>query len=180
MDRLLYFLILAASMLLGWFVGQSSRQPRHEPHREADVDTVSVRTETDTVTFKRPAPAKSLPAETVTARLSLAAPREPRDSATGEPETADSADAVPDEPPDSASVEIPITRNVYEDSLYRLAVSGYMVSVDELEIYPRREIVTVTRPPKRWHLGVSVGYGLTPRGFQPVVGATLTYSLISF
>lgn len=81
---------------------------------------------------------------------------------------------------DSATVQIPITRHEYGDSTYHLTVSGYHVAVDEISVFPRREVVTIKHPPKHWHLGVSVGYGMTPQGFQPAVALTLTYSILSF
>lgn len=86
---------------------------------------------------------------------------------------------------DSADVNIPISQIELEDSAYHIWASGYGVSIDSLMIYPRVEYMTITQnfttpKPKRWHIGLSVGYGATPQGMQPFVGATLTYSLISF
>lgn len=82
--------------------------------------------------------------------------------------------------PDSATVAVPITQYEFEDSTYNLKVSGFHVSVDELTIYPRREVVTIKQPPNRWHIGISAGYGFTPKGAQPYIGLSLTYSIISF
>ncbi len=85
---------------------------------------------------------------------------------------------------DSVLVAVPMERKTYTDSTsYRAVVSGAWVSLDTMEVYARREVVTITQPPdrpKRWHLGVGAGYGITPRGMQPWVGVTLTYSLWSF
>ncbi len=81
---------------------------------------------------------------------------------------------------DSATVQIPITRHEYGDSTYHLTVSGYHVAVDEISVFPRREVVKIREPPKRWHIGVSVGYGYTPRGMQPYIGVSITHSILSF
>ncbi len=83
---------------------------------------------------------------------------------------------------DSADVLIPITQKVYEDSTYRAVISGYNVSLDEMLVFPKREVLTI-RPqtkPKRWGVGVQAGYGITPAGFQPYLGVGITYNLFSF
>lgn len=178
MNRLVVAVALVAAFLAGGVVGRLWRRPD-----EVRPDEVPVRSETftDTLSARSPAPALSVPDSVVTARLPVR--RRPERPAVAPPSSAvlsDSSDSSDLCATDSAEVEIPITRNVYEDSLYRAVVSGYMASLDTLEIYSRREVVTVSRPPKRWHIGVSAGFGMTPRGFQPVVAATLTYSLYSF
>lgn len=81
---------------------------------------------------------------------------------------------------DSANVVIPITQKVYEDSMYKAYVSGYRASLDSFYIYPRREVITIREKPRRWHIGISAGYGLTPKGFQPYLGIGVTYRIMSF
>lgn len=82
--------------------------------------------------------------------------------------------------PDSAAVEIPITQKHYRGSTYEAWVSGFAQNLDSLFVYPRREIVTIKKPPKRWHIGPTIGYGITPQGLQPYFGVSVTYSIISF
>ena len=74
---------------------------------------------------------------------------------------------------DSATVELPIMQSVYESKDYKAYVSG---------VHALHEVVTIKekQPPKKWHIGVTTGYGLTPKGMQPYVGIGLTYSIISF
>ncbi|MDE6346430.1 MAG: hypothetical protein K2L55_07165 [Muribaculaceae bacterium] len=84
---------------------------------------------------------------------------------------------------DSVEVAVPITRKEYEDSTYHAWISGYHVSLDSICTYSRHDYTTVKQPtakPRRWHLGVSAGYGCGPQGFQPYIGLGITYSIISF
>ena len=76
-------------------------------------------------------------------------------------------------------------RAVYEDSLYRAVVSGYVdPRVDTMTVYSRTVYQTVTNDiyhpvtvkpkKKRWGLGLQAGYGY-PGGFY--VGAGVSYDL---
>ena len=70
----------------------------------------------------------------------------------------------------------------YEDSLYRVWVSGYRPRLDSLQIFPKTVYRTVTNDiyhtimpkKKRWGLGLHVGYGY-PGVFY--VGAGVSYNL---
>lgn len=86
---------------------------------------------------------------------------------------------------DSVRVEIPITQKRYADSTYTAWVSGYSPTLDSIHIYPRHEVVTITntirQKPKRWGVGLNVGYGFTPKnGMQPYVGIGMSYNLFTF
>lgn len=83
---------------------------------------------------------------------------------------------------DSATVELPIMQSVYESKDYKAYVSGVHAQLDSIFVYPLHEVVTIKekQPPKKWHIGVTTGYGLTTKGMQPYIGIGLTYSLISF
>lgn len=83
---------------------------------------------------------------------------------------------------DSADVIIPITHKEYQDSTYHVWISGYSANLDSIHTYTRHDYSTVTLPPKlkRWHLGITVGMAITPKGLQPYLGAGLTYSFKSF
>ncbi len=72
---------------------------------------------------------------------------------------------------------------VYEDSLYRAVVSGYVdPRLDSMTVYPRTVYQTVTNDifhtikpkKKRWGFGLQAGYGY-PGGFY--VGAGVSYDL---
>lgn len=85
-------------------------------------------------------------------------------------------------PKDSVAVEIPITQKHYGDSTYEAWVSGYMPKLDSIRVYARTEKIRVReyKPPNRWHVGVTAGYGYTPHGFEPFIGISLTYSIFDF
>ena len=86
---------------------------------------------------------------------------------------------------DDIEVEIPITQKVYEDSTYKAYVSGYKPSLDSIFFYPKTEVQTIVKKtkPKRWGIGVQVGYGLTlqpqPK-FSPYIGVGISYNIFNF
>ena len=83
---------------------------------------------------------------------------------------------------DSVTIELPVTQSVYEATDYKAYVSGVHAQLDSIFVYPKHEIVTLKekQPPRRWHIGVTTGYGVGTTGLQPYLGIGLTYSLISF
>ena len=84
---------------------------------------------------------------------------------------------------DSVTVQIPITQRVYETDRYRAVVSGYQPSLDDLLIYQPSQVVRIKDKPKRWGIGVQVGYGMTVKGtpqFAPYIGVGVSYNLFTF
>ncbi len=84
---------------------------------------------------------------------------------------------------DSAIVELPMIQRHYADSTYEAWVSGPVdPRLDSVRVFSPTTIVTrqVWKPPKRWHIGVTAGYGYGPKGFQPYIGVGVTYSIFSF
>lgn len=85
-------------------------------------------------------------------------------------------------------VLVPISRKVYEGEDYRAVVSGFRASLDTLDIFRKTQTLTntvvqrveVPGKPKRWGIGVSAGYALTPQGVKPYIGAGISYSFITF
>ena len=85
-------------------------------------------------------------------------------------------------------VLVPISRKVYEGEDYRAVVSGFRASLNTLDIFRKTQTVTntvvqqveVPGKPKRWGIGVSVGYALTPQGMKPYIGLGVQYDLISW
>ena len=85
-------------------------------------------------------------------------------------------------------VLVPISRKVYEGEDYRAVVSGFRASLDTLDIFRKTQTVTntvvqrveVPGKPKRWGIGVSAGYALTPQGMKPYIGAGVQYNFLSW
>ncbi len=84
---------------------------------------------------------------------------------------------------DSAIVELPIIQRHYADSTYEAWISGPVdPRIDSLRVFARTTVITRRewKPPKRWHVGPTIGIGLTTHGAEPFVGISLIYSLFSF
>ena len=84
---------------------------------------------------------------------------------------------------DSVMVEVPIEQKVYEDSTYKAWVSGYMPSLDSIDVYQRTEVITVTKfeKPKKWSLGVGAGVSLGADGkIRPSITLGVQRSLFEF
>ena len=75
---------------------------------------------------------------------------------------------------DSVPVIIPITSKEYKTDDYRAVVSGYKPSLDFMEVYREKEIITLKPKQKRWGFGLQVGYGY-PSGLY--VGGGVSYNL---
>lgn len=189
---LLFLVVFVASLLLNvhHYTGGTA-----EPYR----DTIKT-TFVDTIPYYKPVPKDSTVIKYVTATLPKADYKEdnfPNKTVTKLPESVQKfpesdknlQDSVQNfgksVPEDSVTVQIPITQKVYEDSTYTAYVSGYRASLDSLIFKMPREVVTIKEhsKPKRWSVGVQVGYGMTLKGtpqFTPYIGVGVSYNLFSF
>ena len=167
------------------------------PTNGAYIDTITVY---DTVRVEIPAPQGEKPLGSVTAKLPVSATKVSenerklqetvqmlRDSLKSVPPTAyvkeDNFPNKSEQTQDSVTVQIPITQRVYETDRYRAVVSGYQPSLDDLLIYQPSQVVRIKDKPKRWGIGVQVGYGMTVKGtpqFTPYIGVGVSYNLFSF
>ena len=192
---LLFLAVFVASLCLNvhHYTGGTA-----EPYR----DTIKT-TFVDTIPYYKPVPKEEKPLGNITAKLPVSVPKLP-ESVQKFPESdkklQDSVQnfgkSVPEDhfedmgekvTPDSAEVIVPITQTVYEDSTYTAYVSGYRASLDSLIFRMPREVTTITnthyQKPKRWSIGIQVGYGMTLKGtpqFAPYVGIGVSYNLFSF
>lgn len=148
------WLLLVASLLLNiWLYGSITRQPH-----DTDTDTVTI---VDTVMVRVPVVRDSVVVRTEIAYLVK------HDTLTHDSLTHDTVPVV-----------IPISQRKYsDDSTYTAWVSGYHASLDSIAVYRSMELVTVRQKPRRWTVGLSAGYGITPRGLQPYVGLGVSYRL---
>lgn len=84
---------------------------------------------------------------------------------------------------DSIIADLPMMQRHYSDSTYEVWVSGPVdPQLDSVRVFAPTTIITRQKwkPPKRWHIGPTIGYGITPQGAQPFFGISITYSILSF
>ena len=163
MKRLLY---LTAAFLVG-FITAALLLPEHKP-TEPTMETFTMY---DTIPYYYPVARDSVVVRYETHRLPI-----DTTSNVGREDNSITKN-------DSADVIIPITQKEYQDSTYHAWVSGYAVNLDSIRTYTRYEYTTVQLPPikpKDWHLGITAGFAITPKGLQPYIGGGITYSFKSF
>lgn len=184
-------LIVAASLVMGAYLHKCQSPTADIPGRGCVVDAT---TYIDTIPYYEPVPTSTAPLgyKFITIPSFFQGKRQ----ADGPTHSTMEADTLPriradtevgeiiieatDTDMDSMNLRLPIVQNVYEDTTYKAYVSGVCPRLDSIFVYPRREVVTIKKPPKRWHIGPTIGYGLTPHGFQPYAGISITFSVIQF
>jgi len=189
------FVYVLIGVLLCLNVFQCSRGTQGNLPPGSYTDTLTVY---DTVRVEIPAPKDEKPLGSVTAKLPVSVPKQSENERKLQETVqmlrdslANYGKIVPDHfedlsekvTPDSVSVEIPITQKVYETDRYRAVVSGYKPSLDDIYIYQPTQIVQVKSKPKRWGVGIQVGYGVTLKQtpqFSPYVGVGVSYNLFQF
>lgn len=172
--------VLAAMSAIMCVVMQCSRP--HSPAPMPVGDTVRV-TVYDTLTVVQPAPVEVAPLPDVVKRLPRwiehANKTTQRDSALI---AGVDLDTDLDTCLDSVAVLVPMERKTYTDSAnYRAVISGAWVALDTIEVYPRREVVTIKQPPdnRRWGVSLMAGYGWAGK-WTPFVGVGVSYNLFRF
>ena len=78
---------------------------------------------------------------------------------------------------DTIYVPVPISQKEYVSENYRAWVSGYNVSLDRIEVFPKTVYVTKTVSARRWGLGITGGYGIGRSGLSPYIGLGVYYRL---
>lgn len=181
---LLFLAVFLASLLLNvrHYAGCMT-----EPYR----DTVRT-TFIDTIPYYKPVPKDSTVIKYVTVRLPAANVKEDKFPNKSVPKLPESVPKLQDSVlnlgksvPDSVDVQLPFTQRVYEDTNYTAYVSGYNPSLDSLIFRMPKEVVTIKeyQKPKRWGIGIHVGYGMTIKGtpqFATYVGIGVSYNIFSF
>lgn len=184
-----HFLLLALmgmALILTWaFIGRVNRPPGEA------VVTETTETRVDTVTDEAPAPHSEITMGTYRCTVpvyrfiggagSIARPCAAVDCDSSVALAEDKAVQMVGR--DSAIVQLPMIQRYYGDSTYEAWVSGPInPRLDSIRVFARTTTVTrrVWRPPKRWHVGVTAGYGYGAKGLQPYVGVGITYSIFSF
>ena len=74
----------------------------------------------------------------------------------------------------------------YKDSTYYAKISGINAYLEEIRVYPRTEYKYITtteiirEKPRKWGLGLQVGYGAGKNGIQPYIGLGISYNIVTF
>lgn len=185
---LLIVLVGLTLFLAGYIIGKGDAE-------RPDIEVETIETTVDTLGYRAPIPQSE--SVSGTRLYSMPVYRTPGGGAGREPRQCGSADSTcvgtaitetiradaGDGHRDSAIVELPIIQRHYADSAYEAWVSGPVdPRLDSVRVYAKRTVVNRRewKPPKRWHLGVTAGYGYGAKGFQPYIGVGVTYSLYSF
>lgn len=163
-------------LVVGYVVGRCDSPSAAIADNGTVLDTI---TYVDTVRYYQPVIKDSVVVRYVTAKLPIYG-NFGNIAEQNLPENISAPDVA--ENTDSATVVVPISQVVYQDSTFLAWVSGYSVNLDSIYVMNRTDVITTTvyQPPKRWHVGISAGYGYSPKGFQPYVGIGLSYSLFGF
>ena len=155
-------IIPGLAIVAGFFLGRGCSCSRTEVIEVTSTDTVTV-TRIDTVVVERPTPVKVVEKRTDTLTVYRGT--------------------------DTLYVPVPIRQYSFRDSLYSLDVSGFNVTLDRLEVYPRTVYKTITNTverkvtdKKRWGIGVHAGYGYNfgSEKAGPYIGIGVQYSLWRF
>ena len=163
MKQLLYMTaaFLVGSIITAFLMARTPNEPT--------VETVTIY---DTIPYYYPVARDSVVIRYETHRLPASGDKSQEQGQNDDIEKTDSVDVV-----------IPITQKEYQDSTYHLWISGYAANLDSIHTFTRHDYTTVTLPPakpKRWHLGITTGFAITPKGVQPYIGGGITYSFKSF
>lgn len=182
-------LVLGCMLVLGCIIGYGvfGRSKATDYVSERDTSTYI-----DTIPYYQPVPKDSMVIKYVTRTL----PVKRRDSSTTNKTDTflaenhaqkDGGNIPPQElsdDRDSMAVEIPITQQRYESDEYSAWVSGYAPCLDSIRVYPRTTVIRERerKPPNRWHIGVTggYGYGIKSKQVEPFVGVGIMYSILSF
>ncbi len=83
------------------------------------------------------------------------------------------------------SVEVPIERQVYQTPQYKAEIEGFRPRLVSMELYQERYEITRTEyisvpDNRRWGIGVSAGYAVTPKGLQPYIGLGVQYNILKW
>lgn len=179
-------LSLAAIIVFFVVVGKMGCERQAAIDRIIEGDTVRV-TVYDTLTVVQPAPAVVAKLPDVVKRLPRWTQRVDKNTQgasalTAAVQISGIKPAYPDTVADSVAVLVPMERKEYTDSsTYRAVISGAWVALDTMEVYPRREIVTVRQPPdrRRWGVSLMAGYGYAGK-WTPFAGVGVSYNLFRF
>jgi len=162
------FILALLSAMAGWFGRMAYDQRNAPPAPPRDTMFVWIR---DTIVQVQEKPAGSVIAALPTARPDDGVVPQ-IDTMMSKPDTVIVRDSV--------VVEVPIVQRTYEGENYRAVVQGFRPELVSIDIRLPEIAAPTPQRAKRWHftVGVQLGYGFTPAGWQPYagIGGTFGYS----
>ena len=165
--------LLIASYFFGYRAGVSERESRFVAR-----DTVTV---VDTVTYVQPVAKDSTVVRYVTRVVAVSDTRPTGDTRPPSPSNLEGEQGMS---ADSMAAVLPITQKRYESEEYSAYVSGYEPCLDSIRVYPKTTVIRERerKPPNRWHIGVTGGYGwgFGSKQAEPFVGVGIMWSILSF
>lgn len=83
---------------------------------------------------------------------------------------------------DTVFLTLPITQKVYSNPSYTAYVSGFSPSLDSIIFYRQNTTTKILSAPKpkKWSVGLSLGYGFSNNGTSPFIGISLQRKLFDF
>ena len=177
MKKFLWLIIaVIVSSCITFFLARGVKRDGQKSWHDQMTDTITYR---DTIPYYMPVPVHVKPNGKTKVTLSAKSLRAALDSLPHI--RADTASVASlQEESDSIQIEIPMSQSVYKGDDYTAYFSSVNGRLDSIFVYPKHEVITIKKPPKHWHIGISGGYGATAQGFKPYIGIGITYSLISF
>ena len=166
---------MAAGFIIGFITAWILR-PSFQTNPTQTTETgVTRETFIDTIPYYHPVPKDSLVVRYETRKLPVS-----------DPEASNIQPGI-DMKTDSITVEIPITQKTYADSTYKAWVSGYLPSLDSIQVYPRTEVITITNTisqkerQRRWGLSIGAGATInTKKEIQPGLFVGVSYTFLAF
>ena len=158
---------IVLAFLVGIGLTRYCSEPRTEVRETVRTDTLTV-VRVDTVLVEKPVPVRVAEKEPVYIQVPV-----PGDTVFL--------------PGDTLEVPVPIRQYSFCDSLYSLDVSGFNVTLDRREVYPRTVYKTITNTTertvtdkKRWGIGVQAGYGYNFGSNKPgpYIGIGVQYNIV--
>lgn len=153
-------LLAAVFLLSGYLLGRRANRS-HAPELMVQTDTLRIR---DTLLVERPVPVEVRVVDTMLVAV--------MDTVTVN---------------DTVYLSLPRETKIYGDSTYTAQVSGYRPSLDWIEVYPQRMVVTrniSVDSRKRWGVGLQAGYGAYMSGGQvrlaPYLGVGFSWNILQF
>lgn len=83
---------------------------------------------------------------------------------------------------DTVYVNVPIEEREYKSRDYRVVIGGFNPYLKSIDVYPQTVYINATETitkQKRWNIsfGAQMGYGFTPKGWQPYTGLGITFGI---